>query len=428
MPTQPVSNQRACRPTGRRITPARVRFRQIATNAELGEVSRSQLAVLADALPSTGLVAATDAALLRKLIYTAPDTAYGRDGTPIIFKSNRELAFEMGLSVSRISFLLSRLFDAGLIAMQDSANYRRHAVRNTDGAIVDACGIDLRILVARYAELAEIVRKVRSEQSAANAAIRRYRGGHRTLRLALQTPNDTRQSVLAKILQRAERIKLIVGTATKAATAILRRATAMLERLLNQAIGLPAEGPQEQQETLKTRYRHRKNAMHIQITNPYNIEHRKVEMRSAQAEQTNSYKAGSASKRALNESQPESDQPNNRQSAGLVALQDVLKALPALLNYGFARIRNWRDLVRLIPDLCRLCGISEDARNHAVATMGEQQAAIAIAIVLQKMDWQEIKSPGGYLRALTLRATSGNLHLTRSIFGLAARNPQEAIH
>ncbi|TIU06983.1 MAG: replication protein C, partial [Mesorhizobium sp.] len=40
----------------------------------------------------------------------------------------------------------------------------------------------------------------------------------------------------------------------------------------------------------------------------------------------------------------------------------------------------------------------------------------------------EVKSPGGYLRAMTERATAGELHLARSIFGLAARNSMEALN
>ncbi|WP_292635581.1 replication initiation protein RepC, partial [Mesorhizobium sp.] len=59
---------------------------------------------------------------------------------------------------------------------------------------------------------------------------------------------------------------------------------------------------------------------------------------------------------------------------------------------------------------------------------GEQQAAVAIAVTLQKYDRQEVKSPGGYLRAMTDRATAGELHLARSIFGLAARNSMEALN
>ncbi len=59
---------------------------------------------------------------------------------------------------------------------------------------------------------------------------------------------------------------------------------------------------------------------------------------------------------------------------------------------------------------------------------GEQAAAIAIAITLQKFDERQVTSPGGYLRAMTERAAAGELHLARSVFGLAVRHGMEGIH
>ncbi len=76
--------------------------------------------------------------------------------------------------------------------------------------------------------------------------------------------------------------------------------------------------------------------------------------------------------------------------------------------------------------MCRFAGISEDARARAVEQMGEQQAAVAVT--LEKYDRQEVNSPGGYLRAMTDRARAGELHLARSVFGLAARNSMEVRH
>ena len=87
-----------------------------------------------------------------------------------------------------------------------------------------------------------------------------------------------------------------------------------------------------------------------------------------------------------------------------------------------------RVLARAVPLMCRFAGISEDARARAVEQMGEQQAAVAVAVTLEKYDRQEVNSPGGYLRAMTDRAAAGELHLARSVFGLAARNSMEIRH
>ncbi|RVK23222.1 replication initiation protein RepC, partial [Sinorhizobium meliloti] len=60
--------------------------------------------------------------------------------------------------------------------------------------------------------------------------------------------------------------------------------------------------------------------------------------------------------------------------------------------------------------------------------MGELRAAVAVAVIFEKYDRQEVSSPGGYLRAMTDRDATGELHLTRSVYGLAARNSMEVRH
>ncbi|TIT21043.1 MAG: replication protein C, partial [Mesorhizobium sp.] len=121
------------------------------------------------------------------------------------------------------------------------------------------------------------------------------------------------------------------------------------------------------------------------------------------------------------------NQPKHLPQA-LVALQDLVRAIPALGTYGFALPRTWAELARIVPQMCRIAGISDDARRRAVNQMGEQQAAVAVAVTLQKFDRQEVTSPGGYLRAMTERAAAGELHLARSVFGLVARSMTEALN
>lgn len=103
------------RPIGRRITPQRAQFRRLAESADIGTVTRAQLAVLAQSLTCTGLINGTESHLLVALINTVPADSFDRSGRPIVFKSNQQLAFEIGRSVGRVSRMLSSLFDAGLI-------------------------------------------------------------------------------------------------------------------------------------------------------------------------------------------------------------------------------------------------------------------------------------------------------------------------
>ncbi|RWC69590.1 MAG: replication protein C [Mesorhizobium sp.] len=418
------------RPIGRRVTPQRAEFRRLAQSAKVGTATRGQLAVLAQNLPCTGLINATEAHLLVTLINTAPADAFDKAGRPIIFKSNQQLAFEINRSAGRVSRLLSSLFDTGLITMQDSGNYKRYPVRKADGSVVDGCGIDMRILIVRYRELDELVRQARVERAATSAALRRYRGALRNLRYALATVTGLSDRAQARIDARFEKIVALVGVAAKAPSALLRRATGLFEWLIERVLQLPRRAkaaPETQESTCADA----ENGMHKQITSPDPLETSNEDRRSADAEQLSLLEAGSARNGALEESLGRSSRQVNkpqRPPQAVVALPDVVRAVPALRTYGFALPRTWGDLARLVPQMCRLAGISDDARRRAVEQMGEQQAAVAVAVTLQKFDRQEVSSPGGYLRAMTVRAAAGELHLARSVFGLAARHSMEVLN
>lgn len=418
------------RQVGRKQTPQRTEYRRLAQAVEIGTVTRGQLIGLAQSLPCIGLINGTEAHLLVALINTATSESFDKGGRPIIFKSNAALAFEIGRSEGRVSRMLSRLFDVGVVTMQDSANYKRYPIRKADGSIDDACGIDLRVLIARFAELDGMVRKAKAEKSALQAMIRRYRGAVRNLRYALASAEELPDRIRKMIEVRFERVISAVGVAAQAPSNMLRRATGLLEWIIERVMQIPRREPSTHSDQKMT-CPYAENDMHKQITNPYLPVPSKNEMRSANAEQLDLIKTGYAGKRALEKSQwQNSSQVNqpHRMTHAMVALQDLLRAIPALSTYGMELPRTWADLTRLAPKICRLTGISDDARRRAVEQMGEQAAAIAIAITFQKVDEQEVKSPGGYLRAMTERAAAGELHLARSVFGLVARRGMEGMH
>ncbi|MER8614495.1 plasmid replication protein RepC [Mesorhizobium sp. M1136] len=413
------------RPIGRLMTPQRAEYRRLAQSAEIGVVTRGQLAVLAHNLPCTGLINATKSHLLVTLINTAPAEVFEKGGRPIIFKSNQQLAFEINRSVGRVSRMLSSLFDVGLVTMQDSGNYKRYPVRNADG-----CGIDLRILIVRYRELDGLVRQAKAEKAAASAALRRYRGALRNLRYALATATSLSECARSRFEARLERVAAVVGIAAKASSAVLRRATALFEWLIERALQLCPRS-ESALDTENSACANAENDMHRQITNPDLIVNSNENRSSAHAEQLSLLEAGSASQWAYEASlgggSRQVNQPKHPPQA-LVALQDLVRAIPALGTYGFALPCTWAELARIVPQMCRIAGISDDARRRAVDQMGEQQAAVAVAVTLQKFDRQEVTSPGGYLRAMTERAAAGELHLARSVFGLVARNMTEALN
>jgi len=61
-------------------------------------------------------------------------------------------------------------------------------------------------------------------------------------------------------------------------------------------------------------------------------------------------------------------------------------------------------------------GVSPDAWRQALEAMGEHDASIVIAAILQRGD--EIKSAGGYMRVLSAKARAGEFSLGPALMAL----------
>lgn len=397
------------------MTPERAAFRKLAQSAKVGDVTRGQLAVLVQNLPCTGLINGTESHLLVVLINTAPADAFGRSGCPIVFKSNVQLAFEIGRSPGRVSRMLSRLYDTGLITMQDSGNYKRYPA-SANGDTSESCGIDLRVLVARFAELTALVDHLRMEQRLRRAAIRRYRGTLRNVRQA-RIATDLTDERISLLGRRIDRISRAIGAASDISADSLRKATRLLDWIGERLMGIlkVAEHLSTSQDSTCLRV---ENDMHKQITTLNKFVRSRKEKTTTEAEEAweATERAGEQSLRHL----PPVRHAQTGTAKVMVALRDVLRAAPTIEECGF-RPETWGDLCELMPTLCRMAGISEDARRCAIEHMGEQKAAVAVTLTFEKANRRDVNSPGGYLRALAYRAAKGELYLERSVFGLASQ-------
>jgi hypothetical protein len=83
----------------------------------------------------------------------------------------------------------------------------------------------------------------------------------------------------------------------------------------------------------------------------------------------------------------------------------VLKACPDIVDYAADGISNWRDLMTTAAQVRGYLGISPSAYEDALDILGQENAAVVIACILQRA--QHINSAGGYLRALTDKARAG---------------------
>jgi replication initiation protein RepC len=101
----------------------------------------------------------------------------------------------------------------------------------------------------------------------------------------------------------------------------------------------------------------------------------------------------------------------------------VLDACPDVIDWARHGISSWRDLMATAGNVRSALGISPSAWEDACAVLGEEDAAVVVAAILQRAD--AIKSPGGYLRCLTEKARAGQFSLGPVLMALLRSRPRE---
>jgi len=101
----------------------------------------------------------------------------------------------------------------------------------------------------------------------------------------------------------------------------------------------------------------------------------------------------------------------------------VLDACPDIIDYSRGGIANWRDLAAAVAVVRPMLGISPSAWFEAQSALGEIEAAIVVAAILQR--GEAINSAGGYLRGLTRRAEAGEFSLGPMLMALIGSRKRE---
>lgn len=339
-----------------------------------------------------------DLSVLHALLSCHPETMLtlpAAGGGIVVFPSNRELAIRAhGMAASTLRRHLAKLVAAGLILRRDSANGKRFARKGPDGALAEAFGFDLTPLLARAGEIERRAEAARAESRA--IALLRER-----ITLARR---DIAKMIEMGVAERipADWTALQAGFAALAGHVARNLPRADLEQLAARA----AAFAENLRKLLETRPKHTKmsanesqNERHIQdqITDNPDLEPRLQDSDGPQA-------------RADARANVQADAPAAAARSRAYPLAMVLDACPDIVD--FARggdISCWRDLLTAAATVRPALGVSPDAWAQAVAVLGEQDAAIVLAAILQR--GEEIKSAGGYLRRLTEKARAGAFSL-----------------
>lgn len=388
-------------PFGRRPMTLALVKRQVETAAAPKDRAVDKWKVFRDACEARSLLGLQDRALavLDALLTFYPAQELSQERAMVVFPSNAQLSVRAhGIAGTTLRRHLAALVDAGLIIRRDSPNGKRYARKDRAGEIETAFGFDLSPLHARAGELSMMAQQVAEERV-------RLRRAREELTICRR---DVRKLISAAIEEGAD------GDWT----AIEHMYVALCGRVpRNPAIDQMAEIAEDmemlraeilnlleaQQNTQKTDANDNQFGRHIQNSNPDSIHELEPSSRTEQGA-----KQGH-------------DDRTKREPIRSFPLGLVLRACPEVAIYGpGGTIGNWRDMMTAAVVVRSMLGVSPSAYQEACEVLGPENAATAIACILERGG--HINSPGGYLRDLTRKAARGEFSLGPMLMALLRAN------
>jgi replication initiation protein RepC len=346
------------------------------------------------ARPSLGV---TERALsvLNALLTFHPETALTGEDDLVVFPSNQLLSLRAhGMPASTLRRHLAVLVDAGLIVRRDSPNGKRYARKGVSGEIELAFGFDLSPLVVRSEEFESLAAAVEAEARAVKLARERITLCRRDIAKMIATGIEegvpTRrggQGPADWAEVHAGFRSIVEGIPRTATRAELEAAAEELSQLADDVLNLLETHVKSQDMSANESLSER----HIQNSNPDPL----IDLEPG-------FQGSRAARTVLD---PET--PRVAETAYPLGL--VMKACPDIADYAKGGISNWRDLLATAAVVRSMLGISPSAWEEAQAVMGDMQAAVVVACILQR--GAAIRSAGGYLRGLTEKARAGKFSL-----------------
>jgi replication initiation protein RepC len=327
-------------------------------------------------------------AVLHALLSFFPDSDLSDERGLVVFPSNAQLSIRAhGIAGTTLRRHLAALVDAGLVQRRDSPNGKRYAHRNRGGEIEAAFGFSLAPLLARASELAGFAQQVAQERL----------GFKRAKEALTLCRRDVRKLISAAMEEGADGDWSAIEAVYIALLARLPRSPRRedvdsvldeLEMLREEIVNLL----EMQLKSKKIDANASQNGRHIQNSKP-----------------DSTYDSEPRSEKEQGE-MPAQETKRSVEQLKAFPLAIVLKACPQIVDYTpDGRIVHWRDLMSAAVTVRSMLGVSPSAYQEACETMGPENAAVAIACVLERAE--HINSPGGYLRDLTRKAARGEFGL-----------------
>jgi replication initiation protein RepC len=337
------------------------------------------------------------------------------DGTAaiVVFPSNAELSLRSrGMAEATLRRHIAALVEAGLILRRDSPNGKRYCRRDAQGAVESAFGFDLSPLALAAGGIHQAAEEARAEARAC-----RTLRGEITIHL-----RDAARIVEAGLAERRagdwEGFSLrLMPLARRLPRQLAREALEerrdLLVRLRAEVESVYLDALSEQEMSgndagFERQYQNSKPDHHFETGSEKELKPAAWRQDRAEAE----VEAGGTrpdERGGEGGLPPDTARRAPETRAEPVALSYLLSVCPALETYARDGIASWRDVFVTAGLVRSMLGVSPDAWEKCRAAMGDFTAAAVIAAILERAD--AIRSPGGYLRALTERAEAGRFTL-----------------
>ena len=341
-------------------------------------------------------------AVLNALLTFHPDTVLVSGARDlVVFPSNRALTLRAhGIAPSTLRRHLAVLVECGLILRRDSPNGKRFARKGAAGEVEQAFGFDLGPLIARADEFAALAETIRAERRALALARQAVALCRRDIAKMIATGIEERVPADWPGLHRSfiDILRSIPRRVDLEALEPIADALAVLAATILTALEQHVK-PAESGAT-ESRSEH-----HIQSSNTETSIEPEPGFRESRAARS------------------EPDPKPMRSGEMAFPLGMVLEACPDLADYARHEISHWRDFIATAAVIRPMLGISPSAWADACAVLGEVQACIVVAAILQRAS--AIKSPGGYLRALTRRSQVGSFSLGPMLMALISTRKRD---
>ena len=349
-------------------------------------------------------VSERDLTVLQGLLSFFPDDALGGNAEMVVFPSNKAICERLnGMPCSTMRRHLARLVEAGLLQRRDSPNGKRYVRKHGEERV--AFGFDLSPLYCQSEEIARAAEAVRE----AEERVRRLREVVSLMRrdlAALAEFGDEMQPGLGIWDQLRDKAILIArALRRKLSIEDLAAYRADLEALLDQARNIIDGSETEEMNTNDAR-----SERHHHNSNKESIDLEPALEKSGAA----------AGVPDADRDEPVADvDEQDTRHLPKIPLHLVIAACPSLKTFYQGEIRHWHQLFDAACHVRPAMGISASAWEDAQRFMGPEQASIVVSAMLER--FEDIRSPGGYLRALTAKAVAGEFSCGPMVMALIGR-------